>query len=161
MKPMIFHASIEADDPQRVASALARLWRAEAFPFPPVADGSLIVLAGDHRNSAIEVYPRGSALFPTEGDPVARTVDRGDPHTAVHLALATPLTVQEVFDLGAAEGWLVQRRTRGGMFEVMEIWIEGSFMVEALSPEMQAMYLATMTPDGWRAALAEGPPVAA
>lgn len=158
---MIFHASIEADDPPKVAGALARLWRAEAHPFPPVAEGSLIVLAGDHRNSAIEVYPRGSALHPTDGDPVARPVSQASPFSAFHLAIATPLTAEEVFDLGSEQGWRVQRRTRGGMFEVIEVWIEDSFLVEALTAEMQAQYLATMTPEGWRAALAEGPPVAA
>lgn len=158
---MIFHASIEADDPRRVAEALAKLWRAEAFPFPPVAEGSLIVLAGDHRNSAIEVYPRGSALHPTDGDPVAQPTAQTSPYSAFHLAIATPLSVQEVFDLGAEEGWRVQRRSRGGMFEVIEVWLEGSLLIEALTAEMQAQYLATMTPDGWRESLAKGPPVAA
>ena len=151
---MIFHASIEADDPPRVAAALARLWRAEAFAFPPVAEGSRIVLAGDTRNSAIEVYPRGTALHPTDGDPVTRPVGPAPRHGAVHLAIATPLAVQDVFDLAAEEGWLAQRRTRGGMFEVIELWIEGSFLVEVLTAEMQAQYLTTMTPGGWREALA-------
>jgi hypothetical protein len=154
---MIFHASIEADDPARVASALARLWRAEAFPFPPVADGSLIVLAGDHRNSAIEVYPRGTTLYPTDGDPVARPAPDSPRHGAVHLAIATPLAAEEVFGLAAEYGWLAQARTRGGMFEVIELWIEGGFLVEVLTPEMQGQYLGAMTQDGWRAALAAGP----
>lgn len=157
---MIFHASIEADDPPRVAAAIARLWDGEVFAFPPVAEGSLIVLAGDDRNSAIEVYPRGTALHPTDGDPVARPGDRGR-HGAVHLAIATPLAAEDVLALGAEHGWIAQRRTRGGKFDVVELWLEDSFLVEALTPEMQAQYLAALTPDGWRAALAAEPPKAA
>ncbi|PZQ62257.1 MAG: hypothetical protein DI570_11575 [Phenylobacterium zucineum] len=154
---MIFHLSIAADDPMRVGEAIARLWRGEAFPFPPIAEGSVIVLAGDHRNSAIEVYPRGTELHPAAGDADAegRT---GAPvrHGAVHVAIASPLSQDEVFALAARHGWLAKTRTRGGMFGVIELWVENALMIEVLTGEMQAQYLATMTPDGWRAALAAG-----
>ena len=57
---MIFHFSIAAKDPQRAARVIAELWRGEAFPFPPVAQGSWVAMAGDERNSTIEVYPLGA-----------------------------------------------------------------------------------------------------
>ncbi|RAK67879.1 hypothetical protein [Phenylobacterium kunshanense] len=159
---MIFHVSIAADDPVRVGDAIARLWRAEAMPFPPIGAGSVIVLAGDHRNSAIEIYPRGTELHPAEGDADAegRT---GAPvrHGSVHMAIATPLAADEVFALAADYGWLAKARRRGGMFGVIELWVENALMVEVLTAEMQAEYLETMTPDGWRASLAAGPPLAA
>lgn len=159
---MIFHISIDADDPARVAAAIARLWRAEVHPFPPVAEGSVIVLAGDHRNSAVEVYPRGTQLHPADGDADAIGLPGGDGgHGPVHFAIATPLSAEEVFALAGQEGWLAKSRKRGGMFGVIELWIENRLMVEVLTAEMQAEYLATMTPDGWRAALAAGPAVAA
>jgi len=159
---MIFHISIDADDPPRVAAAIARLWRGEVFAFPPIAQGSLIVLAGDHRNSALEVYPRGTELHPVEGDADAEGRRGGaQGHGAVHFAIATHLSEEEVLALAAEEGWPAKRRKRGGMFGVIELWIENRLMVEALTPQMQAEYLASMTPDGWRAALALGPPAAA
>ena len=160
---MIFHISIEADEPARVAAAIARLWRGEAFPFPPVAEGSLIVLAGDDRNSAVEVYPRGAELHPVPGDADAEARMSAAPrrHGAVHVAIASPLTADEVFALAAEEGWLAKYRKRGGAFGVIELWVENCLMVEVLTAEMQAEYLETMTPDGWRAALAAGPPLAA
>lgn len=158
---MIFHASIEADDPERVAAALARLWQGEAFPFPPVGEGSQIVLAGDHRGSAVEVYARGTRLFPTEGEPAVRLQDHPERRSAVHLAMATPLSAEEVESLANEEGWLVQRRSRGGLFEVMEVWIENGFLIEALTPPMQAQYLSAITPAKWRELLASGPPVPA
>lgn len=156
---MIFHFSIDADDPQRVGAAIARLWRGEALPFPPVAAGSVIVMAGDHRNSAIEIYPRGVELEPADGDadavgPVIATPARG---SATHAAISTPLTPDEVMAIAAEEGWPAKYRKRGGLFGVIEMWIEGRLMLEVLTPQMQAEYLAAMTPDGWRAALANGP----
>lgn len=158
---MIFHLSIDAEDLVRVGAAFARLWRAEVFPFPPVAEGSVIVLAGDHRNSAIEVYPRGTQLHPGDGDAdaVGRPGGEGG-RGPVHFAIATPLSADEVFALAAEEGWLAKPRRRGGMFGVIELWVENRLMVEVLTAEMQAEYLGAMTPDGWRAALAAGPAAA-
>ena len=157
---MIFHFSIDADDPQRVGAVIARLWRGEALPFPPVANGSVIVMAGDHRNSAIEIYPRGVELEPADGDadalgPVAAAPAQG---SATHAAISSPLTFEEVMDIAAEEGWLAKYRKRGGMFGVVELWLENRLMIEVLTPQMQAEYLAAMTPDGWRAALAAAPP---
>jgi hypothetical protein len=159
---MIFHLSIDADDPPRVAGAIAQLWQGEVFPFPPVAEGSVIVLAGDHRNSAIEVYPRGAELHPVDGDADAEARLAASPqrYSATHFAIATPLSRDEVLALAQDEGWLAKYRRRGGMFGVIELWLEDRLMIEVLTPEMQAEYLAAMTPGGWRAALAAGPPIA-
>ena len=33
---MLFHVSIEVDDPQHVATVVAELFGGEALPFPPV-----------------------------------------------------------------------------------------------------------------------------
>jgi hypothetical protein len=161
---MIFHFSIDADDPPRVAAAIARLWRGEVLAFPPVAQGSVIVMAGDHRNSAVEVYPRGTELRPAEGDADAQAhaASPANGYSATHAAIATPLAQHEVMALAAAEGWLAKYRKRGGQFGVIEVWLEDRLMIEVLTPEMQAEYLAAMTPDGWREALAAGsPPVPA
>lgn len=157
---MIFHFSIDADDPPRVAAAIARLWRGEVLAFPPVAQGSLIVMAGDHRNSAVEIYPRGVQLMPGAGDadPQARIVNSPQRYTATHAAIATPLTRAEVMELAAEEGWIAKYRKRGGAFGVIEVWLEDRLMIEVLPPEMQAEYLSAMTPAGWREALAAGPP---
>lgn len=157
---MIFHFSIDADDPTRVAGVIAKLWRGEVFPFPPVAKGSVIVMAGDHRNSAIEVYPRGSELQPVDGDAdsEARMAATPQHYSATHAAIATPLGRDEVLALAAAEGWVAKYRKRGGQFGVIELWLEDRLMIEVLTPEMQAEYLSSMTPAGWREALAAGPP---
>jgi len=65
---MIFHISIEADDPERTARMMAEIWRGKAYPFPPVGKGSWVAMAGDERNSTVEVYPRGTELHEAAGD---------------------------------------------------------------------------------------------
>lgn len=143
---MIFHASIDADDPRRVADFLASLWNGQVLPFPAVIDGSWIVLAGDDHGSAIEVYPRGTELVQADGDADAYGVKRMPAiGTATHLAIATPLSAQEVHRLTAAQRWSTKYRRRGGMFGVIEIWIENRLMIEALTDEMQVEYTGSLT----------------
>lgn len=157
---MIYHLSIAAKDPQRVASVLAEVWRGEVQPFPPIATGSLAVMAGDDRNSMIEVYPHGTELVPGEGD--ADCIGRANPAasalSATHAALATPLSADEVMAIAEREGWIAKYRKRGGLFGVVEFWLENTTMMEFLTADMAAEYLDTMKPEGWRKALAAGAP---
>src|SRR5689334_21535449 len=96
---MLFHMSIAADDPQRSAEMIAELWRGRAYPFPPMAQGSWVAMAGDERNSTIECYPRGTTLYAGEdgGEPVVRNLgEAAQRNGASHAAIATPLPVDEV-----------------------------------------------------------------
>lgn len=160
---MIHHISIAARDPQRVAGAIAALWRGAAMPFPPVAKGSWVAFADDDRNTTIEVYPFGTELKPAEGDADGEAVTNAapSPYVATHAAVASPLTQEEVMALAREQGWTAKYRRRGGRFGVIEFWLEETVMLEVLTAEMQAEYLAFMTPANWRQALAAGPPAAA
>lgn len=152
---MIFHLSIDADDPCHVAAVLAELLGGEAFPFPPVIQGCWMALAGDDRGSGVEVYPRGTDLVIADGDADAYGV-RGSngPASATHFAMATDRSIEEVFAIAGREGWPAKYRKRGDVFGVIECWIEGSRMIEILTPEMQRDYRAAMTIDNWKAMLA-------
>jgi hypothetical protein len=148
---MIFHFSMDADQPERVAKALAWIWSCEAYPFPPVGKGSWIVIADDGRASAIEIYQRGVVLAPGAGaEPVQARSCPAPANSATHFAVATQLGETEVCALGAAEGWRCVRQSRGGRFDVIELWIENRILIEVLTPEMQAQYLATSNPAEWR-----------
>ncbi len=156
---MIFHVSIAAGEPQRVAAILAEIWGGEALPFPPVAQGSWIAMAGDSRNSAIEVYPFGTILVPADGDADAEA--QRDPvasaRTATHIAIATRLSAEDVHAIGRREGWLTRYRLRGALFGVIEFWLENSVMVEVLTPAMQRDYLAGISIERWREIVAASP----
>ena len=151
---MIFHASIAAKSPVHVANVIAKLWRGEAMPFPPFPN-SFIAFAGDDRNSAIEVYPVGHELVPADGqaDAIGSRNEAASGKTSTHLAIASPLSEAEIKSLAAREDWIAKTLCRGGMFRVVEFWLENTVMLEVLTQDMQREYLDAMTPDKWRAYL--------
>ncbi|HEY0436500.1 MAG TPA: hypothetical protein VGC92_07670 [Phenylobacterium sp.] len=157
---MIHHLSFAAEDPQRAAKAIAELWGGEAFPFPPVAKGSWVAIAGDARGTTMEVYPAGCELHPVEGDAdgEARAAETPARFTATHAAIATPLDAEAVHALARRHGWISKYRKRGGIFGVIEVWVENAFLLEVLTPQMQREYTDFMSPDAWRAMLAKGGP---
>lgn len=159
---MIYHASIPADRPAVVAATLAELLGGECLPFPPWPD-AFVAMAGDDRNTTIEVYPRTRPMAPGEGEAMVQPANDeagGAGLSCFHLAVATPLSAEAVFALGAREGWRTVRLSRGGVFEVIELWIENRLMIEVLTAEMQRDYLERMTIPGWKAFLAAGPAAA-
>lgn len=147
---MLFHMSIAAQDPKRVAGVFAELWGGQAFPFPPVSEGSWIALAGDAYGTSLEVYPADVVLREAEGDADAYGESTGQiPFTASHGAISTALSQEAVMAIAAREGWPAKYRKRGDMFGVVEVWIDGRQMMEILTPEMQAEYLANMSLATW------------
>ena len=156
---MLFHVSIEADDPRRVATVLAEIFGGAAAPFPPVAVGSWVALAGDERGTMIEVYPRGTELHIGDGAADALGVQGARRrHGGVHLAMATELDIERIFAIAERELWPVKYCKRGGKFGVIELWVEGCQMVEVLTPEMQREYLDSITIDNWNRMLKASAP---
>lgn len=147
---MLFHVSIDADNPKRIAQVIAELWGGPAMPFPAVIPGSWIAMAGDARNTLIEVYPRGTELTRAEGEGDAYGVlGTNSRKSATHFAMATPMGIEPVIAIAKREGWPIKYCKRGGAFGVLELWMEGTRMIEVLTPEMQQEYLQTMTVEGW------------
>ena len=150
---MIFHFSISADDPKRTATMFAELWRGQAFYFPMVGKGSWVAHAGDDRRTTIEVYPRDLAFYPNESGEGHQRNEPVSRHGPFHAAVGTPLSIEEVEEIGrryACHTILCNR----GPFRVIEFWVDNAQMVEMLTPEMQAEYQRSVTPDGFRAMLA-------
>jgi len=150
---MIFHFSISADDPKRTATMFAELWRGQAFYFPMVGKGSWIAHAGDDRRTTIEVYPRDLAFYPNESGEGHQRNEPVSRHGPFHAAVGTPLSIEEVEEIGrryACHTILCNR----GPFRVIEFWVDNAQMVEMLTPEMQAEYQRSITIENWRAMLA-------
>lgn len=156
---MLFHLSIEADDPQRTAEVLAEIWRGTALPFPPVGVGSWMAFHGADNGTMIEVYPRGTVLTETDSDAVG-TIGEQRRANATHFAMSTDLPLERIHEIAAREGWTSKYCRRGGKFGVIEVWIDGCQMIEVLTPEMQREYLDCVTVENWTRMLEAGPPQA-
>ena len=155
---MLFHVSIEADDPRQVAEALAQIWGGEAFPFPPVGEGSWVAMAGDECGSMIEVYARGTELHEDSGGEGAFGVTTAPRrNSATHFAMGAPLSAEQVMTIAARNGWSAKYCRRADRFGLIEVWIDGCLMVEVLTKAMQREYLEATTIEGWRHMLAERP----
>lgn len=152
---MLFHLSIDARDPRRVAQVLAEIFGSNiATPFPPVAEGSWVALAADDRGTVVEVYPRGCELVEGAEATGATSVSGKGGASATHFAMATPLAQSEIFRIALREGWPAKYLRRGDAFGVIELWLEGDRMVEVLTAEMQREYLEAMQVSNWQGRIA-------
>ena len=145
---MIFHASIPADDPERVARVLGEVLGGGYSPFH-VGRHSLMARGGadDELRTGIEVYPRDEVMIPGTGDHdmvQQGHLDNPPRYGCFHLAVGTRLSKDEIIAIGRREGWRALYCSRG-RFDVVEFWLENSLMIEFLSPEMQAQYKALVT----------------
>ena len=142
---MLFHASFPARDPRRAAEAVARLWGGRSFPFP-VFEGSFIAIEGDRFGSAIEFCPSGQVLVPGDTEAEAEKQRPAGP-SETHLAISTKLNEAAVHALAEENGWPARTCWRGeNLFRVIEVWIDGTFLIEVLTEDMQKEYTAFMTP---------------
>ena len=158
---MINHISIAANEPERVANVLAEIWDGLVYPFPP-APVSFFVLANDGRGTAVEVIPSGTVLVPGEGMPDENDLEAATEeyegkfvqselrprYVATHLNINTKKSIGEIREIANREGWRVLVCNRGeGLFQLVELWIEETFMLEVMTPEQTARYIEITDPE--------------
>lgn len=160
---MIAHVSIPSRDPRATSRLLAALIGGESFDFP-VVPGATIAVAGDGSGLAIEVYPDGMAHHPGTGE-VDTSVAPSGPQTlpwedqiypdvpqlrasAFHLALSSPLTDAQILQLAHDAGFRALKCERGGVFGLVEVWLDNTILVEVLSEPELARYRSFMNPAG-------------
>ena len=168
---MIAHVSIPSDDPRSTALLLAALIGGQAFAFPVVPD-AWIAVAQDGSGLAIEVYPDGMAHHPGSGPADPRVVPEG-PETmpwedqifpdgrqlrpsAFHMAITTELADEQVFALARQAGIRAVRCERGGVFGLIEIWLDDTLLVEVLNAQDTGRYRSFMNPAGCAAMFGAG-----
>ncbi|HUR99286.1 MAG TPA: hypothetical protein VMZ26_14565 [Pyrinomonadaceae bacterium] len=158
---MINHISIAVNDPERVANVIAELWDGMVFPFPP-APNSFFVVANDGRGSAVEITPAGTVLIPGDGLPDENDLDGATEvyeakfvqselrpkYVATHLNINTKKSIDEIREIAKREGWRVLVCNRGeGLFQLVEVWVENTFMLEVMTPEQTASYVEITNPE--------------
>lgn len=139
---MIHHLSIPATDTRHVAEVLVELFGGVLTGFGPYHD-SWIAWAADEVGTAIEVYPVGTELYPPDGPGQAhfRHEQSTTGFTATHATVSVQRTAEEIVAVGSREGWRAERCSRGP-HDVIELWIENRVMLELMTPDMTADYLA-------------------
>jgi hypothetical protein len=166
---MINHISIAVNEPEKVANFIAELWDGYVYPFPP-APGAFIVLEDDGKGTAVEVTPSGTILVPGEGLPDEDNLDSATEefesqfiksefvprYVATHLNISTGKSIDEIREMAKREGWrvLVCNRDRG-LFQLVEVWIENTFMLEVMTPEQTARYVEIADPAFFKQAFAD------
>jgi hypothetical protein len=141
---MIFHASITAADPARAARAIAAIWDGRALPVPFIAEGTWVAMAGDADGTLIEVLPRGTEFHPLPGEHVDIRSGDGTGASGFHLLVHTPHSVERVIEIACEHGFDAHLARHGGL-DVIEVWVDGLFLLEVIAPEMQAAYRAQVT----------------
>jgi hypothetical protein len=153
---MIIHASVPADDTAQVARVISELWRCEYFPF--LFPEHFVVVVGDERGTQIEVGPRGKQIVPAEATMSFQSNPSPSPYSEVHLNIATPLTVDEVLAIAKREGWTARVCDRGGVFKVIEFFLENKFMLEVMTDHELQRYRSAMKPENMRMIAKKVPP---
>jgi hypothetical protein len=168
---MIAHVSIASADPRSTTLLLAALIDGTAFPFP-VVPGAWIAVANDESGLAVEVYPDGMAHHPGTGEVNPGLVPAGPAAmpwedqifadgdqlrpSAFHFALTTRLADEEVLALAREHGLRAVPCDRAGVFRLIELWLDGSTLVEVLNAHEAGRYRQFMRPSGCAAMFGEG-----
>jgi hypothetical protein len=141
---MIFHASITAADPARTARAIAAIWDGRALPVPFIADGTWVAMTGDDNGTLIEVLPLGTEFHHLPGEHVDVRSGEARGPGGFHLLIHTPHNLERIVEIACAHGFDAHP-ARHGQLDVIEVWIDGCFLLEVITPEMQAAYRASVT----------------
>ena len=150
----LIHASIPADDPHKVAEVLAELMGGEALPFPPAGQHGRMAWSGDGRVS-LEIVPRGSLIHHGAEEANWVPVDNPQRLSEVHLAIAVDRPAADIISIAEKAGWPARLCSRGeGFFDLVEVWVEGAFMLEMFDPEQAAHYERVVTVENLKRYLA-------
>ena len=134
------------------ANVLLALLRTGAFAFALVF---LVVLSASY----VHLIP--GTGYPDETNFTSKTVtdeyeatfepgNETSLFSSVHLNINSPLDEASIKAIAKREGWRCLTANRGGgLFQLIEVWIENRFMLEVNTPEMTQVYREIATPEKW------------
>jgi hypothetical protein len=146
---MLLHLSFTARDTDRVSRVVAELLGATVVdcPCPPFRDGSKFVCAFDDTGTMVEIVPSGTEYVPGPGNRTDMVEGAAVERTAVHGSFTTPLTVTEALTIAEREGW-PSGLIDNGPFQVVNVWLEGTQLLELFPADLVDDYLALYGPQG-------------
>ncbi|MBX9252506.1 hypothetical protein H1Q63_00630 [Desmonostoc muscorum CCALA 125] len=146
---MIHHLSISAENPQHVAQVLAEILQGQATPHPFSPDGH-IVFPFDEYGTEIEVYPLVTEITPGDSQEKRAYIQNptASKFTGTHVMISVPASVEQIEQIAQREDWLLEYASFG--FDFILFWVENRLLIELLTPEMTAQYLAFMQRENLR-----------
>lgn len=152
---MIAHASLPADDTKKVATVLADIMQGEIVRFPPGGPNAWMAWSGDGETE-LEIVPRGAVITYEEDQANWRQNGPRNTSSEVHLAICVDRPESEIIAIAKAAGWPARHCERGGgHFSLVEVWVEGLFMIEFLDPAQTRVYRERVSLAQWKAILVE------
>jgi len=146
---VIAHVSMPADDCAKVARVLAEFLDGGALRFPPGGPEAWNCWS-KHNDFQIVITPRGQLLVSGEREPqYRRATATAERASECHFAMTVGRSAAEILELANAAGWPARLCDRGGMFSVVEVWVEDAYLVEVLDPSQLADYRRNMTVENW------------
>jgi hypothetical protein len=145
---MIRHISIDAQDPLRVAVALAEILKGKAYKF--LTPLSAIVMPFDDYGTHIVVFKEGTVWAPGSDSESAKILEASPAQlVSAHTAMSVPASCPQIEKIAQREGWraLVRKRSEGVPFSVVEFWVENRTLFEFMPPDFLPEYLETMQPE--------------
>jgi hypothetical protein len=168
---MIAHLSIPSVTPWETALFFAAVIDGLAFDFPPVP-GASIAVARDGSGTAVEVYPPAMKHHPGAGqvDPKITpdgpqampwedqifAESGGSRPSSFHMAIESALPAQQIMSRAQSLGWRTLACERAGVFGVIEVWVDNTYLVEVLVPAQADRYRQFMNIDGCAAMFGPG-----
>jgi hypothetical protein len=146
---MLLHLSFAARDTERVSRVVAELLGASVVdcPSPPFPAGSKFVCSFDDAGTMVEIVPAGIAYVPGPGNRTDMVDGDFLERTPVHGSFTTPLTVTEALAIADREGW-PSGLIDNGPFHVVNVWLEGTQLIELFPSDLVGDYLALYGPAG-------------
>lgn len=149
---LIAHASIPSDHPEKAARVLAEIMNGEVTPFPPGGPESFLAWSSDGK-TFLEVIPRGRLLCYGTDEAEYRAGDAKERRaTEMHLAICVERSEADILEIAERAGWPTRSCDRGnGTFQLVEVWVDGSFLIEFLDPAQTRGYQERVSLARWKA----------
>jgi hypothetical protein len=152
---MIAHVSMPADDCALVARVLASMMDGGALRFPPGGPNAWNAWS-KHNDFQVVVTPRGQVMVEGEREHVWEHRGARDRASETHFAVAVDRSAQEIVAIAHDAGWHARICNRGGLFDLVEVWVENAYLVEVLDPAQLADYRRSMSVENWKRAFGLG-----
>jgi hypothetical protein len=140
---MLIHTSLPAKNPELVSRVLCEVAGGKRchFPYP----GAYYVGFDDANSTAVEIYPIDTQLQPGTGkvygelEPpeqsrqnMVRYIGSNEEveYIASHIALTTPLSLDEIYAVAKREKWRADYCSRRDNFRLVEFWLENRILLE-------------------------------